>query len=240
MELLALGVGYQVYKAIRKSAAPEAGPALEHALDIVRWERAVGLFQEGWAQRQLLAHPWFLQAADLYYGTVHFVAPVLVLIALYRTAPARYRCWRTVLVLTTAGALIGFKWYPLAPPRLLPDAFHFVDTVARFGGEGVLNNGDMKDVDNLYAAMPSLHMAWSTWCALAAWPLAPRWWTKAILVLYPTLTLIVVVVTANHFVLDAVGGWILLALSWVLVTVVGRVRTSARLRAVAGEDLIYG
>jgi membrane-associated phospholipid phosphatase len=54
--------------------------------------------------------------------------------------------------------------------------------------------------------MPSLHIGWSTWCALAVWPLLRRRWTKIAVLFYPLATLFCIIVTANHFWLDGVGG----------------------------------
>jgi hypothetical protein len=238
LDVLVLGVLYEIYKGIRASVGGSASTAQRNALDVIRAERTLGIFHEAALQRQLLSHPWFLQAADLYYGTVHFVAPVVVLVWLYRRDGARYRRWCLVLCFTTGLALIGFAWYPLAPPRLLPAAYHFIDTASRFGGEGILDSGSMKDLDNLYAAMPSLHIAWSTWCAFAVWPLLRRPLAKALAIAYPVLTLAVVVVTANHYVLDAVGGLATLGIAFTIVTVALRSVTLADVpaRGVHGSD----
>ena len=64
----------------------------------------------------------------------------------------------------------------------------------------------MASISNQYAAMPSLHIGWSTWCAIAIWPLLSRRWTKAAVLLYPAATLFCIVVTGNHYWLDGVGG----------------------------------
>jgi hypothetical protein len=70
----------------------------------------------------------------------------------------------------------------------------------------------MKAVSNQYAAMPSLHFGWSLWCVFMLWPaVGERRWAKALLVAYPAATLFAIVVTANHFWLDAVGGAAVLA-----------------------------
>ncbi len=65
-------------------------------------------------------------------------------------------------------------------------------------------------MSNQYAAMPSLHIAWSSWCALVMWRLAKRKWVRALLIIYPVITLFCIVVTANHYFLDAVGGLVIL------------------------------
>src|SRR5262249_42942981 len=67
---------------------------------------------------------------------------------------------------------------------------------------------------NLFAAMPSLHVGWSTWSLLAVWPLLRRTWAKVLWVLYPVSIFFCIVVTANHWILDAVGGWVVLALGY--------------------------
>jgi membrane-associated phospholipid phosphatase len=68
----------------------------------------------------------------------------------------------------------------------------------------------MSKVSNQYAAMPSLHFAWSTWCALVLVPTMRRPWLKALAIAYPLLTLFAIVVTGNHYVLDAAGGVVIL------------------------------
>ena len=64
----------------------------------------------------------------------------------------------------------------------------------------------MKNVSNQYAAMPSMHIGWSTWCAVAMWPLLRRRWQRVAVFLYPLATLFCIIVTANHFWLDGAGG----------------------------------
>jgi PAP2 superfamily len=58
---------------------------------------------------------------------------------------------------------------------------------------------------NLYAAMPSLHVAWAAWCAIAiVIATGSRW--RHLAWLYPAATIVVVLASANHFLLDAAGG----------------------------------
>jgi PAP2 superfamily len=84
--------------------------------------------------------------------------------------------------------------------------FGFVDTLADYGGPWSFDSETMASISNQYAAMPSLHIGWSTWCAIAVWPLLRRRWTKALVLLYPAATLFAIVVTANHYWLDGIGG----------------------------------
>ena len=136
----------------------------------------------------------------------HFVVTAVAIIWLFRRQPWRYVRWRTTLAVTTALALVGFALYPLMPPRLLPGSYGFVDTLRTYGGLWSFDDGAMSKVSNQYAAMPSLHFAWSLWCCLVFLPALRRPWARALAVAYPLLTLFAIVVTANHYWLDAAGG----------------------------------
>src|SRR5205823_4920324 len=153
-----------------------------------------------------LPHRLLIEASDLFYSTVHFVLPVVTLVWLFRRFPERYVRWRNALAWMTALGLIGFITYPLLPPRFLSTNFGFVDTLNVVGGIGSWDSALMKDAGNLYAAMPSLHVAWALWCVFALVPVIRRRWVKALLILHPSFTLFSSVVTANHSFLDALGG----------------------------------
>ena len=231
----ALGIAlYLLYDELRSRVSGSAAVALRHGYDIVRVERALGLYQEHRIQQAFIGWPAFLSSWNFYYGTIHFVVPVIALVTLWKRAPARYLRWRNVLLLMLAIGLLGFWLYPLMPPRLMPHRFGFVDTAAEFYNFGpqqrvVLHHGiptaaSLRAFGNLFAAMPSLHVGWSTWSALALAPVLRRRWLQVLVLLYPVVTTFAIVVTANHWILDAVGGWIALASSWVIVVGVERLR----------------
>ena len=91
------------------------------------------------------------------------------------------------------------------------NGFGFVDTLSVYGGPWRFDSDEVASISNQYAAMPSLHIGWSTWCALAVWPLLRRRWTKVAVLLYPAATLFCIIITANHFWLDGIGGLIVFA-----------------------------
>ena len=64
----------------------------------------------------------------------------------------------------------------------------------------------MDNISNQYAAMPSLHIAWSLWCTIVLWCLSRRRLARVLGVCYPIITLVAIVATANHYIIDAVGG----------------------------------
>jgi hypothetical protein len=212
-EVLYIAAFYGVYSFIRNtqgSATVSAATAFAHAREVIDVERALGLYFEEGVQEAFLGWRWFIQFWNLFYGTFHFVVTIAALVLLFQRFPTRYPRWRNTLAATTALALIGFATYPLMPPRLLPESYGFVDTLAVIGGLWDFDSGPVAQVSNQYAAMPSLHFAWSTWSALVLYPMLRHRWSRVLVVAYPGATLFAIVVTANHFWLDAAGGALVL------------------------------
>jgi hypothetical protein len=210
---------YGVYSFVRNtqgSAAVSEEHAFSNALEIIRLEKALWMYHEEGIQEAFLDWRGFIELWNIFYGTFHFVVTVVALVLLFRRFPARYPRWRNTLAATTALALIGFATYPLMPPRLLPASYGFVDTLRAYGSLWSFDSGPVARVSNQYAAMPSLHFAWSMWSTLVLWPIVRRPWSKALVVLYPVATLFAIVVTANHFVLDAAGGALVLGVGAVV------------------------
>jgi len=213
-EVLYILAFYLVYSAVRNtqgSAAVSAAHAMGNALDIIRLEEALGLYLEQAIQHAFLGNRLFIEFWNLFYGSFHFVVTIGALILLFKRFPGRYRQWRNTLAFTTALALIGFAAYPLMPPRLLPASYGYVDTLKEFGALWSFDSGAVNKISNQYAAMPSLHFAWASWSALVLIPAVRSVWAKVLAGIYPFLTLFAIVVTANHFVLDAAGGALVLA-----------------------------
>jgi membrane-associated phospholipid phosphatase len=177
-------------------------------VDLERW---FGLFQEHRIQSWFLQSHLVIHTLDDFYGTAHFAITLGALVFLFRRQPQRYPLWRNVLAITTALALIGFAFFPLLPPRLLPPSFQIVDTLRTVGGFWSFDSGPMNAVSNQYAAMPSLHFAWALWCAMALAPAVRHRVARVAVWCYPVLTLLCIVVTGNHYLVDAIGGAVTLA-----------------------------
>jgi membrane-associated phospholipid phosphatase len=214
LEIIGVRALMTLYDWARDRLIGSESDAFEHARQVVRAERALGIYHEETLQEWFLPYRWFIGFWNVFYGTVHFVMPIVALVWLYIKAPARYLRWRNTLLLMLALGLVGFWLYPLMPPRLLPDSYGFVDTRLDYFAIGEASRSASDD--NLYAAMPSLHIGLATWFTLALWPLVRSWWGRTLLVAYPAAQLFGTVVTGNHYFLDAVGGWAVLALAWLL------------------------
>lgn len=209
-ELLLIRVTYYAYAQIRLAAAGGSNSAgrvtaEEHGEEIHSIERALHIDVERWANHAVVQVDWVRNFFDFYYESFHFGVPLAILAVLYWRRPVDYRWARTAIGFATVFALIGFWLYPLAPPRLMP-GLGFIDTVHGTQDFSRPDYGTLTELTNQYAAMPSLHFGWSLWCGLVILILAPRWWMKALGLLHPLFTLTAIVVTGNHWVLDAVGG----------------------------------
>ncbi|MFF7838684.1 bifunctional glycosyltransferase 87/phosphatase PAP2 family protein [Streptomyces ossamyceticus] len=205
LELLLIRVTYAAYQRTRLEAAGSRAVAEEHARQILGIEKALFLDIERGVNHAVVQIGWPRTFFDFYYTSFHFVVPLTVLGVLYWRRPADYRWARTAIGLTTVLALVGFFFYPLAPPRLMP-GLGIIDTIHGVQDFSKPDYGTLTQLANQYAAMPSLHFGWSLWCGLTIALVAPRWWMKALGLLHPTFTVAAIVATGNHWVLDAVGG----------------------------------
>ncbi|WP_443070897.1 phosphatase PAP2 family protein [Streptomyces sp. NBC_01476] len=218
-EVLLIGFSYWLYSQIRNAVPEQRGVALRHADSVWSFEQRIGLGVEHAVNHAVNSVTWLIVGMNYYYATLHFVITIAVLVWLYLRHPGRFGPARSVLFLTTWLALVGFWLYPLAPPRLLPGA-GFIDTVRVHDTWGSMSQGGLSEVSNQYAAMPSMHIGWSLWCGITVATLARPLWVRILAVLYPVVTLVVIVSTGNHFWMDAVGGAVCLAVGYAVVYLV--------------------
>jgi membrane-associated phospholipid phosphatase len=204
-ELLIVVLLVKVYDLIRSLAAVREAPAHRHGAEVLAIERLLHLDWELAANRWLTDHPPLALASVYWYQFAHIGVSLAALIWCYIAGPELYRPMRNALVITNVTGMTVFYLLPVMPPRLMPGG-GYVDTIAAAGFS--LDHGGQVPADQ-YAAMPSLHLAWAVWTACVAAALLAarrlhRW--RALCYLYPTTTGVVVVVTANHWVLDVVAG----------------------------------
>ncbi|MGW3830393.1 bifunctional glycosyltransferase 87/phosphatase PAP2 family protein [Streptomyces microflavus] len=213
LELLLIRVVYSAYAQVRLAATAGRPLAEEHGRQIHAIEQWLHIDIELWVNHTVVEITWLREFFDYYYSTFHFIVPLTILGVLYARRPADYRWARTSIGFATLLALVGFWLYPLAPPRLMP-GLGFIDTVHGVQDFAKPDYGTLTTVTNQYAAMPSLHFGWSLWCGVVIVMLAPRMWMKALGLLHPLFTIAAIVATANHWVLDAAGGALVVSLGF--------------------------
>jgi hypothetical protein len=206
------------------------------AVSRARWlwhaERILHLPSETSVQRLFLPHPVLVQAFNLYYDILHFPVLGACLIWLYVRHRDCYPAIRNTVALFTGVSLL-IQLIPVAPPRLLPGT-GLVDTAARYGQSVYSWHGGF-DADE-FSAMPSVHVGWALIVAVAVITASrSRWrWLAAG---YPMLTLLVVVVTANHFWLDGIVAGLLVALVLTVQRLIRAVRRRGPDRDLGPADL---
>ena len=214
--------------ALWQLAGSLAGVSPDGALARSRWiwhfERVVHLPSEKSMQQVIIHHPLVVQFFNLYYDSLHFPVLVATLIWLFVRHRDRYKRLRTTLVLLT-GACLLVQLMPVAPPRMLPET-HMKDTAILYH-QSVYSSVAGFDPDQL-SAMPSVHAGWAILVAVAViTTLRSRW--RWLALLYPVMTTIAVIVTANHFWLDGIVAGLILVL--VLAVQTGTRTLYERLRA---------
>ncbi|WP_369389418.1 phosphatase PAP2 family protein [Streptomyces sp. CG1] len=202
---------YGCYSAGRLLARGDVHSAVDHGLAILRLEQSLHLDAEHPLNRLFTREPWLGVPADFWYASLHYLVTPVILIWLFRARAEHYRRARTWLMTSTFIGLIGFTLVPTCPPRLLAAGHGFVDTMAHYSsygwwaGDASAPRG-MGGMTNQYAAMPSLHVGWALWCGVMLWRHGGTRLTKILAVVYPLGTALVVMGTANHYLLDAVAG----------------------------------
>jgi hypothetical protein len=222
---------FQAYKMVRKQFIQRAETvAFGNAHDVIHLQKRLHIFFELDLQDWLLKHDWTIRGLNWYYAAFMWTFYGCCVVAIILT-PDVFRRYRRVFLLTMVLALPWYAIYPLAPPRLLheyapPSYFgiphHFMDTLRVFGPnyfkDGESSGGGLVTA-NRYAAMPSMHIGWST---IGAFMLAGaiRWHRLgAILgVTHVTLMTITVMATGNHYFLDAVGGWLIVLAAFIIAS----------------------
>jgi len=192
--------------------------AINHAWATLHIERAVGLDPELALNRWLAAQHSLGLALSDYYDNAHFVVTLGLLAWIWWRRPDIYRPLRNALVLINLVGFAVFWLYPMAPPRMLTGV-GFSDIVAATHAFGSWHTGSLAADADQYAAMPSLHMAWAAWCAIAIWRLTHRRSVRALGVLHVLLTGVAVIATGNHFLLDVFAGLATAALATAAIAI---------------------
>ena len=115
-----------------------------------------------------------------------------------------------------AGAFLEVLSFRHPPYGAALRTYEFVDTLVDPGGLWSFSSGTMQSISNQWAAMPSLHIGWALWCTIALYPVLRRRWSKIAIVAYPAVTMFAIVITANHYWLDGVGGAVVLAAGYLV------------------------
>lgn len=215
-EIALIVPAYTAYQLVRGNVGGDGATAYDNAQRVIHVERQLGIFHEAFLQQLILPKEWIVDVFNYVYIYGHLPIIIVVAVWLYAMHRGSYAFFRNAFMVSGLISLIGFTLVPLAPPRYMPE-FGFTDTIIQAKSYYVLQS---PKIVNQYAAMPSLHFGWDLLVAVAIGANTRVRWLRAGVCFLPFLTLGGIVLTANHYFLDAAAGAAVaglgLAAAWLL------------------------
>ncbi len=203
---------YAIYDSARGVVVGGAATAIRNARTVAGIERSLHVFVEPSIQAALTHVPGLVTLFGFGYATFHLGVTGAVLLWLYYRRPGVFARVRTLLVVTTLLALIGFAFFPVAPPRLA--GVGIADTLNI--GRATVESGVLHWLYNPYAAVPSLHMAFAVIAGGSVVAFARHRAVRLVGLGYPVFVAAEVLATGNHFLFDVVTGVAVVAVAAVL------------------------
>jgi hypothetical protein len=205
LEAALVVVAYAVYYIVRGSTEGQVSAATDAARTISDIEEWLLVYWEPEMQDVVLDYRWLTHLFNWIYIWWHWPVIIVIAVWLFLYQPRSYRLYRDAFVLSGAVGLIFFAAMPVAPPRLSDP--QIVDTISRYSE--AYRDYESPAFVNQYAAFPSLHFAWNLLASIAVVTCASHRLLRVAAVVSPIVVLVSIVVTGNHFVLDAVAGAVL-------------------------------
>jgi hypothetical protein len=200
------GAAYLAYRFVRGLVEGDANEAFAHARDLISLERSLHVFVEPSIQAWASGSHFLMVVASWTYVNAQTSVTVAALVYLYMRHNRNFYFVRNMFMIAMVIALVGYLVFPTAPPRFMPE-WGFVDSVSNFTGVHVDgHSASLNALTNLYAAVPSMHVAFALMIGGTLSRLVRHRIVRVLWLLYPLLMAFVIVVTANHFIFDAVLG----------------------------------
>jgi hypothetical protein len=218
---------FGAYELARLAMEPNWAQAFANANRIVSLEEVLGFAWEGSLQEPFLALPSLVSALNIFYFVGHFVVTGIFFVWLYRRSREGFLSFRDGFLVATALAVAVHWLYPTAPPRLAGVGLE--DTLLVLSGIDI-GSPTSSALSNPVAAVPSLHAAYALGVGLGMIRYGRSHLVALAGAIYPPLVVLTIVVTGNHFLLDAIAGIAVLGLGFWLAHVLHRREGLQRLR----------
>ncbi|MBE7518914.1 MAG: phosphatase PAP2 family protein [Thermoflexaceae bacterium] len=203
-EVVVVVVSFLIYFVIRGLVVGRAGEAMVRGIRLIELEQRLGIYWELEMQSWILDSYWLIKAMNWVYFWGHMPLVIVFAVWLWVWHRHTYTLVRNAFLASGAIGVVVYWLYPVAPPRLIPFA-GFIDTMAMFDRVGY-NAQETKGLVNQFAAVPSLHFGWSMLLGLAVARVGKRPILWVFGIAWPVAMFFAVVMTGNHFILDAVIG----------------------------------
>ena len=212
-EILLLVSVLPLYYLVRGFAHERVGEALARGADLIRLEKSIGIFWEVEVQGWVLSYEWLVQLLNGFYLYGHLPIIGALAVWLYFWHRPQYLIMRNAFLISGAIGLAVYVSFPVAPPRFLPE-FGFVDTIVNQYDTGRPLTPAF--FVNEYAAMPSLHFGWNLLVGFSMWLASRALLIRAFAVLMPFAMFTDIIMTANHYFLDAAAGLLVVAIGLII------------------------
>ncbi len=216
------------YEAARLAMQPNWSQAFANANRIESLEEVLGFAWEQSLQRAFLALPNLVAALNLFYFIGHFLITGIFFFWLYHRSRDGFRSFRDGFLAATAIAVVIHWLFPTAPPRLAGVGLE--DTLLVLSGIDI-GSPHSSALSNPVAAVPSLHAAYALGVGIGVMRYARSHLIRIAGAIYPPLVVLTIVVTGNHFVLDAIAGMAVLGVGFGLARVLRRRSGDEKVRA---------
>lgn len=204
LQLATIVVAVGLYRVVRAMTEGDHDVAIRNSLSVLGAEHRLHVDVERGLQTLVLERPLLVTAANTVYVWGFWSLVALALLVLFIFDRQRFRWYRNALFLSGAVGLAVFAAFPVAPPRMLDG---FVDTLREFSdSSSIAHPGSFT---NEYAAMPSFHVGWLVLAGVATMPLIRRRALRPLALAPAVLMALTVMVTANHYLLDALAGGVI-------------------------------
>jgi hypothetical protein len=205
---------YYLYRITRAMAQGREALAFDNADAVIRVERALGFYWEPWLQARFSSVEPLMSSMIWFYQEAHLPVMMACLAWIFMRRRELWPLFRNWFLALNLIGLIFYTLVPTAPPRMLP--WSGVVDMAFLYRDGILFASAPSVFANPYAAMPSLHFGYALFVALCVFALARPLWLRRTVFVYPTLCLLAIVVTGNHFILDAIAGAVAVLAAWLV------------------------
>jgi membrane-associated phospholipid phosphatase len=198
---------YMAYRYTQGAIDDPIGTAtsFSNARDLISIEQSTGTFVEPAVHHFFRDIPVFRDFSALLYMNAQTVIVSTSLLYIYFRHNDNFYFVRNMFIIAMGIALVCYAAFPTAPPRFFFAEYNFVDVVSSF--TGVRPGDPVNDLFNPYAAVPSMHCAFALMISVPLAKLSKHRVTRIFWTCYPALMVWCVIVTANHWWLDAAAGF---------------------------------
>ena len=216
-----LVLGYIVYMSLRHVFLEEVeAVGRTNALKVIDIEKFLGIYWEPALQSRLLSEAsWIVTFFNWAYslGFLPIIVPGALALLCLRYDSFVY--FRRVFLISYVITWVLWLTLPVTPPRLMLEE-GFIDSIEVMG-PAFYNSKQSIAYYNQHSAMPSMHFGWTLLFSIMFLRTGSRA-LRLFGIVFPIVAFAAIVVTANHFFLDAVVGGGIIGLAFAIYHLAAR------------------